>query len=148
MCAVTHSFPRGMSVRMRLLLPALSAVILSAPRAGALQGGTPPGPIAETPFEVVLPTKMVSAAGSTLTLESDGSIAVGGTLADKDRLTLECSIQHSGVTGFRLEAMTDERLPANGPGRAADGNFVLTEFSVLAAPKNSETFKPVPIGRA
>ena len=35
------------------------------------------------------------------------------------------------ITGFRIEAMKDRRLPKGGPGRAPnDGNFVLTELEV------------------
>ena len=41
------------------------------------------------------------------------------------------------VTAIRLEALTDKRLPKNGPGRAGDGNFVLTEFTVYAYPKGN-----------
>ena len=40
-----------------------------------------------------------------------------------------------GITGIRLEALADDRFPAGGPGRARDGNFVLTEFEVTAASK-------------
>ena len=41
-----------------------------------------------------------------------------------------------GITAIRLEALTDERLPGKGPGRSPNGNFVLTEFEVTAAPKS------------
>ncbi|MBL9114809.1 MAG: DUF1549 domain-containing protein [Verrucomicrobiaceae bacterium] len=37
-----------------------------------------------------------------------------------------------GVTAIKLEMLTDERLPNNGPGIAPDGNFVLSEFKVQA----------------
>ena len=40
----------------------------------------------------------------------------------------------TGITGFRLEALTDPSLPGKGPGRG-NGNFVLTEFKVMAAPE-------------
>jgi hypothetical protein len=39
-----------------------------------------------------------------------------------------------GITAFRLEALTDPNLPRNGPGRSKNGNFVLQEFMVVAAP--------------
>jgi WD40 repeat protein len=39
------------------------------------------------------------------------------------------------ITAIRLEVIADERLPKGGPGRAADGNFVLTELELQAAPK-------------
>jgi hypothetical protein len=35
------------------------------------------------------------------------------------------------VTGVRLDVLTDKRLPANGPGRAPNGNFVLNEVELL-----------------
>jgi len=35
------------------------------------------------------------------------------------------------VTGIRLDVLTDKRLPANGPGRAPNGNFVLNEVELL-----------------
>jgi len=35
-----------------------------------------------------------------------------------------------GITGIKLEVLPDDRLPSNGPGLSADGNFVLTEFLV------------------
>ena len=37
------------------------------------------------------------------------------------------------ITGFRLEALTDPKLPAQGPGASENGNFVLTEFRVATA---------------
>ncbi len=33
-----------------------------------------------------------------------------------------------GITGIRLEVLTDKSLPKNGPGRAPNGNFVLNEL--------------------
>jgi hypothetical protein len=36
----------------------------------------------------------------------------------------------ANVTGLRLEALADERLPTKGPGRASNGNFVLSQFLV------------------
>jgi hypothetical protein len=42
----------------------------------------------------------------------------------------------SGITAIRLEVMADDRMPARGPGRAPNGNFVLHEFKVLVAPAN------------
>ncbi|MDP7572097.1 MAG: hypothetical protein QF391_10875, partial [Myxococcota bacterium] len=39
-----------------------------------------------------------------------------------------------GITGVRLEALSDPSLPAEGPGRAKNGNFVLNEFTLSAVP--------------
>lgn len=49
-----------------------------------------------------------------------------------------------GITGIRLEALPDSSLPEEGSGRAENGNFVLSEFRVSAAPLNdSARAKPV-----
>jgi mono/diheme cytochrome c family protein len=39
------------------------------------------------------------------------------------------------MTGVRLELLADDRLPAKGPGRPPNGNFVLTELRVEWAPE-------------
>ncbi len=52
----------------------------------------------------------------------------GGT--DVCTLTVKTSL--SGITGFRLDALPDDRLPGHGPGRASNGNFVLSELAVAA----------------
>src|SRR5262249_21383037 len=41
-----------------------------------------------------------------------------------------------GITGLRLEVLPHEQLPGGGPGRAADGNFLLNELTVEAAPRS------------
>ncbi|MGV3723444.1 MAG: DUF1549 domain-containing protein, partial [Actinomycetota bacterium] len=38
------------------------------------------------------------------------------------------------ITAVRLEVLPDPSLPQSGPGRAGDGNFVLAEFELKAAP--------------
>ena len=66
--------------------------------------------------------------------QKDGSVFVGGRSA-KGSYIIESSTMKSQLTGLRIEAMSDNRLPKKGPGRAPnDGNFVLTELDVLASP--------------
>lgn len=74
-----------------------------------------------------------SEAGATFTLQDDDSILVGGTLA-KDTQTFVFHTDATNLTGIRIEGLTDESLPANGPGRANDGNFVLSELELSVAP--------------
>jgi hypothetical protein len=67
---------------------------------------------------------------NTASAQVDGSWLVlpGGTgLAD---YILDYPVLTSGITGFRLEVLVDPSLPANGPGWAANGNFVVNEFEV------------------
>ncbi len=46
--------------------------------------------------------------------------------------SIEVKTNLRGITGIRLEAITDERLPHGGPGLAPDGNFVLNQLEVFA----------------
>src|SRR5262249_47646418 len=49
--------------------------------------------------------------------------------------TLAAETELKGITAIRLEALIDDSLPKKGPGRNKDGNFVLNEVDVKAAPK-------------
>jgi len=46
-----------------------------------------------------------------------------------------------GITGFRLEALTDPNEPTKGPGRFPHGNFVLSDFRVSVVPANQDVVK-------
>ncbi|HND51070.1 MAG TPA: DUF1549 domain-containing protein [Pirellulaceae bacterium] len=79
-----------------------------------------------------------STSATTLTKEADLSIVSTnsnglGTYKVVAHTTLK------NITGVRLEAMIDDRSPKKGPGRAPDGNFVLTEFEMFAAPQADPT---------
>ncbi len=47
-------------------------------------------------------------------------------------MTITALTSLTGITGFRLEMLADASLPANGPGRFGNGNFVLSELGVSA----------------
>jgi hypothetical protein len=64
---------------------------------------------------------------------ADASIFVEGEKA-KGTYRLAAPIPIDRVTGIRLEALADDRLPARGPGRAGSGNFVVTEFTARWLP--------------
>ena len=76
------------------------------------------------------PASIISTSGATLTLKEDGSILASGTSPPTDTYVLKINDLPSGVTAFRLEVLPDDSLPAKGPGRAGNGNFVLSEFIV------------------
>lgn len=73
-----------------------------------------------------------------LTQGKDGAILASGP-AGKAIYTLTGESTDQKISGFRLEALTDPKLPNNGPGRSANGNFVLNEVEIFAAPKNKPT---------
>ena len=70
--------------------------------------------------------------GAKLTKQPDGSILATGPNPFPETYTLDAKVKLTGVTAIRLEALPDASLPAQGPGRAPNGNFVLNEFKVAA----------------
>jgi WD40 repeat protein/mono/diheme cytochrome c family protein len=62
------------------------------------------------------------------TEESNGSVFVAGRNA-KGSYRVAAPVPLDRVTGIRLEALADKRLPGGGPGRAGSGNFVVTELA-------------------
>lgn len=58
-----------------------------------------------------------------------------------DSYTFTAQTHHKGVVAFRLEALPDPSLPNQGPGRGPQGEFVVNEIAVTAAPLDAETKK-------
>jgi WD40 repeat protein/mono/diheme cytochrome c family protein len=84
------------------------------------------------------PTSLKSANGAKIAREEDLSVFVSGKTG-KTVYTFVAPTDLRNITGFRLEALADERLPAKGPGRAPNGNIVVNHFEVMAAPKADPT---------
>jgi hypothetical protein len=89
---------------------------------------------ANFPWIVLDPSNMKSAGGATLTKQPDGSILAGGTNPKYDTYTFEVPTKLTGITGVRIEALTDPSLAKGGPGRSPNSNFDLTDFRVTIAP--------------
>jgi hypothetical protein len=103
--------------------------------------------ISRTPtWEVLQPGEMKSAGGATLTKQADGSILLSGPNNTPETYTVTFQTKLKGITGVRLEVLSDDKLPAKGPGRAPNGNFVLNEFKVEAT-KPGDKAKPVKLIR-
>ncbi len=94
-------------------------------------------------WAVIEPKIMSASNGATLRKEPDGSITVHGPNRN-GVVTITAETDLTDIAGVRLEVLTDPRLPQHGPGRATDGNFVLNEFAMFAAPRSdSRQKKPV-----
>ena len=92
--------------------------------------------VSESPKWVVLDTaELKSKGGATIAKQEDGSFLVGGPNVPNDRYTVSVSTDLQEITAIRLEAVAEPSLAKGGPGRAANGNFALSEFTVTAAPK-------------
>ncbi len=99
-------------------------------------------------WQVLTPTTMTATNRSTFAAQPDGSIIVSGPNKN-GVVTITAETNLAGVTGVRLEVLTDSRFPNQGPGRADDGNFVLNELELTAAPKaDLKKAKPVKLANA
>ena len=78
------------------------------------------------------PVEMASEAGAQITVEDGEVIRSSGGPDKADVYRIVVKTGATAITGFRLEALSSSRLPNRGPGRANNGNFVLTEFSAGA----------------
>ena len=81
--------------------------------------------------------------GATFTKQADGSFLVGGKNPANDRWVLTAELQTMGLNAIRIEALTDKSMPRNGPGRAGNGNFALSDIRVFAANKKGGQRVPV-----
>ena len=80
-------------------------------------------------WQRLMPESAGSTDGTELTIQSDASVLASGNLPDHDDYKLTFRTDLEGITGLRLETLTDPSLKDGGPGR--DGNFVLTGFELL-----------------
>ena len=97
-----------------------------------------PKPVSKVTLKPLVPTDFKSLAGATGLISTDGTVLVSGTNG-KDTYTVTATVpQGPPVTAIRLEVLPDKTLPAQGPGRAANGNFVLSEFNAKALSTGTE----------
>ncbi|MGI9432717.1 MAG: DUF1549 and DUF1553 domain-containing protein, partial [Myxococcota bacterium] len=104
-------------------------------------GAPPERPIR---WRLLDPVSAVSNGNATMTELDDRSVLVTGDRPEVDTYEIVYETDAQRVTGFRLEALPDPRLPNYGPGRGSyngDGAFVITEFRVDLdrAPKRAQT---------
>jgi hypothetical protein len=85
-------------------------------------------------WEVLDPEKYYGAVGTKFTKLKDKSLLATASSPPISEYTITVRTHLTNITGFRLEALRDPNLPSFGPGRAPNGNFVVSEFRVDAAP--------------
>jgi hypothetical protein len=124
--------------------------LVPVPAAKLLPPPPPPPPPPPAPsIAALVPAEFKSAAGATAAIAADGVVLVTGNLA-KDTYTLKAAVPAgTRVSAIQLEVLPDPSLPAQGPGRASNGNFVLSTFSVAhGQPGKPETPTPVKFSAA
>ena len=81
-------------------------------------------------WNAVHPESVRSEGGATLTPRADGAILASGANPATDEYVVQTSGGMEGATGFKIEALPNDSFANGGPGRADNGNFVLSEITV------------------
>lgn len=95
-------------------------------------------------WHVLEPASFTSAGGAVLKKLMDNSILASGKNPSPETYTITANTPLQGITGIRLEVLSDPSLPKKGPGRAPNGNLVLNEFKVVAG-KQMDKAVPKPL---
>ncbi len=85
-------------------------------------------------WTVLDPETFYGAVGTKFNKLDDESLLATASNPPISGYTIQAKTDQTNITAFQLEVLIDPNLPAYGPGRAKNGNFVLTEFTVEAAP--------------
>ena len=83
-----------------------------------------------------------SKAGSSHKILDDKSVLLSDdNTPANDTYTATVHTKLAGITGFKLEALTDDSLPGKGPGRGDESrpNFVLNQFLITVAQAGKES---------
>lgn len=78
--------------------------------------------------------------GATFETLDDGSLLVSGENRASDQYSIELTVPPGEYLTIEMQALTHESLPKNGPGRASNGNLVLSSFKLLDVGGQAVTF--------
>ncbi|MGY8652216.1 MAG: PSD1 and planctomycete cytochrome C domain-containing protein [Verrucomicrobiia bacterium] len=88
----------------------------------------------DSPWQTLELDSVKSSGGAKLTKLEDGSLLAGGKKPKQETYTFTSTIVARDIRAIRLEALSHASLPRKGPGRAANGNFALSDFRVMVRP--------------
>ena len=77
-------------------------------------------------------------AATTLTPQTDGAILASGKAPTKETYTLTTKPGAQAIHSVRIEALTHSSMNRQGPGRASNGNFSLTDLKIFASSPGKE----------
>lgn len=84
----------------------------------------------EADWQVQTPVKFETTGAETFEIQDDGSVLLSGTIPDKVEYVLTFDASVLPLTAIRLEALTDDQIPGQGPGRGDPQrtNIILSEI--------------------
>jgi hypothetical protein len=92
----------------------------------------------EVKWHVLTPDELYADNGTKLAKLDDGSVLASGPNPAKEGIVFVANSKIGAITGFRLEMLPDPSFEGHGPGRADNGNFVLTEITLQGSGKPVE----------
>jgi len=104
----------------------------------ALLGGGASGKPAEVKWVPLVPDELFSEHGTVLTKAADGTVTATGPNPAKEDFVITVHAKLGAITAFKLEALPDDSFVNKGPGRADNGNFVLSEIKLQGSGKPVE----------
>ena len=105
----------------------------------------------ESQWKTIETNDIFAAFGTKFDRLEDGSFVARGDNSTSNNYKLTAPSPISRITAVRVEFLTDATLPRTGPGRANDGSYYVTEFSIEKAPagqKEKENGTKLPFKRA
>jgi hypothetical protein len=90
----------------------------------------------EGQWTVLTETSAFGTSGIKFERLLDDSFIARGDSPPQNVYYLKAKTDLKNITGFRLELLADHTLPRGGPGRGANGEALLSEFNVEAAPQD------------
>jgi hypothetical protein len=105
--------------------------------------------VERSPWHIHRPSYAQASSTAKLEILADESVLARGGNPNKETYELRLQTKLDKITAIRIECFTHESLPHNGPGRASNSNFVLSEFKADARPVGKDKpYTPIKIVRA
>jgi hypothetical protein len=98
----------------------------------------PKKPPAQPDWAILGNAEPKSLEGATFVPQEDGSFLLVGINPKNDRWVVTAKAESPSIRAIRIEALIDKSLKKKGPGRAGNGNFVLSDLRVFAKPMGAE----------
>lgn len=97
-------------------------------------------------WQILRPSELKAQGKTKLEVLEDDSVLASGPSPNTNSYSLHAAVSLDQVATLRIEVLPHESLPKNGPGRAGNGNFVITEVRAFAV--TSEGEKPIEFSKA
>ena len=83
-----------------------------------------------TTWKPIVPSALAALHGTKLAVQEDHSVLASGPGHETNTYSVTLKDQTDKLTGIRIEVLPHDSLPKKGPGRAGNGNFVISEVKV------------------